>query len=93
MLGKLYRASKQKQKTKRSEKNSLHNAIEEAKKEEKAAKQQAEKAEAEFEAKLKRDTQGILSTDLKGLPRLRTVDQYFKEKFEAEILNKIMGQI
>ena len=30
---------------------------------------------------------------MKGMPRLRTVEQFQKDKFEAEILNKIMGQI
>lgn len=53
----------------------------------------AEKAEADFEEKLKKDFTGSISKELKGLPRLRTVDSYFRDKFEAEILNKIMGQI
>ena len=46
MLGKLYKESKQRQKTKRSERNSLHNAIKEAKKEEKAASDLYEKCRA-----------------------------------------------
>ena len=32
-----------------------------------------------------------MSKELKGLPRLYTVDRHLKDKFEAEILNKIMG--
>ena len=51
----------------------------------------AEKADADFEEKIKKDLLGTISRELKGLPRLRTVDQYFKDKFEAEVLNKIMG--
>ena len=46
MLGKLYKESKQRQKTKRSERNSLHNAKKEAKKEEKAARDLYEKCRA-----------------------------------------------
>ena len=30
---------------------------------------------------------------MKGLPKLRTVDQYQKEKFEATILNTIMDKV
>ena len=51
----------------------------------------AEKAEADFEERLKRDPTGSVSKELKGLPRLYTVDRHLKDKFEAEILNKIMG--
>ena len=51
----------------------------------------AEKAEADFEERLKRDPTGTVSKELKGLPRLYTVDRHLKDKFEAEILNKIMG--
>jgi len=40
---------------------------------------------------LKKDNFGLVNPDMKGMPRLRTVDQFQKDKFEAEILNKIMG--
>ena len=34
-----------------------------------------------------------MNPELKGLPKLRTVDQYNKEKFEATILNTIINRM
>lgn len=53
----------------------------------------AEKADDEFDQALKKDTYGEINPDLKGMPHLRTVDQYLKEKFEAQILNTIMEKM
>ena len=42
---------------------------------------------------MRKDTFGLVKPELKGLPKLRPVGQYYKDKFETEILNKIVGQI
>ena len=51
----------------------------------------AAREDADFEEKFGRGAEAAANEDIRGLPRLRTVDQYFKDKYEAEILNKIMG--
>jgi hypothetical protein len=42
---------------------------------------------------MKREGLSTITEELKGLPKLRTVEKYFKQRFETEILNKIVGQM
>ena len=98
MLGKLYKESKQKQKTKRSERNSLHNAIEEAKREEKTAKDLLEKCRAGDSL--------IYSVSLVALAHLTAWDRSVKDATEdcieciydevddkSEKMGQVLGQL
>ena len=53
----------------------------------------AEKAEDEFDEAIRRSPYGQVNLELKGMPKLRSIEQYNRDKFEATILNQIMDRM
>ena len=53
----------------------------------------ADKADDDFDKALKRDYQKKLNPEMKGMPKLHTIDHFMKQKFETTILNTIMDRM